>query len=175
MEEKNYDDVEETTTENSPEEDETTEDTTEESEATEEESQEEIDWKTRAIKAEKAIEKAKKKQKSEPKESVEDLTLARLEARGVLNQDDQEYVLKYAKVEGINPIEALQDEFVQERLKANERTRKSAQATPKGNNRAGTSTDDVNIWVKRYKQNGSLPEGNPALTAKVLDALTNGA
>ena len=174
MEEKNYDDVEETTTENSPEE-EATEDTTEGSEATEEESQEEIDWQARALKAEKAIEKAKKKQKSEPKESVEDLTLARLEARGVLNQDDQEYVLKYAKVEGINPIEALQDEFVQERLKANERTRKSAQATPKGNNRAGTSTDDVNIWVKRYKQNGSLPEGNPALTAKVLDALTNGA
>lgn len=181
MDEKQYDEtVEEETTENSNEEEQSNETEYDESESNEEELREEteteeVDWKARAIKAEKAIEKAKKKQKSEPKESVEELTLARLEARGILEEDDQQFILKYAKVEGIDPVKAVGDDFVQERIKANERKRRSAAAAPEGNNRAQGKQDEVAVWVKKYKQNGALPDNNPSLTAKVLRALKSGA
>lgn len=180
MEEKNYDqDVEETTTQNSPEED-TTEDvesTDESPEVEETEEREEIDWKERALKAEKAIEKAKKKEKKAPQETTEDLTIARLEARGILDARDQNDVLKYAKAEGISPIEALDDEFVQAKLAHNKKQRLSVQATPKGNNRANNTQDEVDVYVKRYKEKGAsaLPENNPRLVTAVLRKLKNGA
>lgn len=181
MEEKNYDEtVEETTTQNS--EEETTEDTsTEESEdesSTEEtETQEDIDWKERALKAEKAIEKAKKKGKDKPQESTEDLTIARLEARGVLDAKDQEDVLRFAKAEGISPVEALEDDFMKSRLEYNKKQRQSAQAAPKGNNRSNNKVDEVDLYVKRYKEKGAdaLPDNNPRLVTAVMRKLRNGA
>lgn len=139
--------------------------------------EEEVDWKARALKAEKAIEKAKKKGKTTDTEGVSPEKLARLElkAEGVKEADDQDYVLKVAQIEGVEVDEALKLDFVQDRLKANERKRMSAEATPKGNNRTNTQVDEVQSWVKKYKQNGSLPDNNPALTAKILRALKNGA
>jgi hypothetical protein len=148
--------------------------TTEEPEDTKSEDND-IDWKERALKAEKAIEKAKKKEKTSPKDSIEDLTLARLEARGLLHEEDQNYVLKYAKVEGIDPIKALEDDFVKDRLTEYKRKRASVEATPKSNNRTNTSVDEVSVWVKKFKVNGVLPDNNPALTSKILRALKNGA
>lgn len=188
MDEKNYDQSEEETTQ----EQESQEDTTETEETTDDESvseqstddseseSKEVDWQTRALKAEKAIEKAKAKQK-EVKTSIDPEKLARIElkAEGIKDKDDQDYVLRIANSEGVDPADVIADtdtyDFVQDRLKANERKRLSAQATPKGNNRANNPQDEVNSWVRKYKKNGDLPDNNPALTSKILDALKNGA
>jgi hypothetical protein len=167
--------VVEDTTETASEEEAEVEQETESTEEPAETEGEDIDWKERALKAEKAIEKAKKKGKDAPKESVEDLTLARLEARGILQEEDQQYILKYAKVEGLDPIKALEDDFVKDRLADMKRKRASVEATPRSNNRTNTSVDEVSVWLKKYKVNGTLPDNNPALTSKILRALKNGA
>lgn len=145
-----------------------------------EESEESIDYKaefekTKAEleKAQRAILKNKDKTKSEPKkESAEDVTIARLEARGILNADDQAYILKYAKVEGVHYLEALEDDFVKDKLDRNKRERLSASAAPRGNNRAPGDTNEVSAAVKRYQKDGTLPD-NPALVSKVLKAIKN--
>ena len=141
-----------------------------------EESQEEVDWKARALKAEKAIEKAKKKGKtSEGTIDPDKLTRLELKAEGIKESEDQNYILKVAKIEDVDIEDALKLDYVQDRLKANERKRQSAQATPKSNNRTNTNVDEVASWVRKYKQNGTLPDNNPALTAKILRSLKNGA
>jgi hypothetical protein len=166
--------VVEDTTETASEETEVEQETVD-TEETDDTDEPEVDWKERALKAEKAIEKAKKKEKTTPKENGEDLTLARLEARGLFHEEDQNYVLKYAKVEGIDPIKALEDDFVKDRLAEYKRKRASVEATPRQNNRTNSSVDEVAVWTKKFKMNGTLPDNNPALTAKILRALKNGA
>lgn len=178
MEEKNYDEevVEETTTEETaPEEDvnETDEGFTD----SDNESEEDIDWKARAIKAEKAIEKAKKKQKGEKTEEDSDpdrLNRLELKADGIKEKEDQDYVLKVAKAEGVDPSDIISDkekyDFVHDRLAANKRARQSAQATPRSNNRAGVQTDEIAALARKYQKDGSLPD-EPAKVAKIMDYL----
>ena len=170
METNNYEETVEETTETPEVVEETTEEPTEESE----EETTEVDWEARALKAERAIEKSKKKAKDTPKreESTDDAVLSRLETRGVMEADDQNYVLRFAKAEGISPIEALSDPIVIDRMKANEKARTSVDATPRSNNRANTTQDEVAVAVKKFEQSGELPDGNPALTAKILKRLS---
>jgi stage II sporulation protein AB (anti-sigma F factor) len=128
------------------------------------------------IKMIKIPEKSKKKAKEAPKKeapAADDAVLSRLETRGVMEADDQNYVLRFAKAEGISPIEALSDPIVIDRMKANEKTRTSVDATPRSNNRANTTQDEVAVAVKKFEQSGELPDGNPALTAKILKRLSN--
>lgn len=175
----NTDETVEETTENNSQEEEVTEETNESSEDDSEESTEtekKVDWQARALKAEKLIEKNKNKakkdkQKGKSADSSSEVTLARLETRGVMEKEDQEYVLRVAKLEGTSPIEALDDPIVQDRLKANEKARKSEGASPKGNNRGRGAQNEVDIAVKKYKKDGTLPENNPALTVKILNKL----
>lgn len=181
MEETNYDqnEVAETTSEETAPEEVTEEETSEETEdsTTEESEDDGIDWKERALKAERTIEKNKSKVKKEPKAqtpSSDEVTLSRLEVRGVMEPADQEYVLRFAKAEGVSPIEALSDPIVKDRLEANKRTRESAKATPRSNNRTNNQVDEVAAAVRRYHQTGELPD-NLALASKVGDALKNGA
>jgi hypothetical protein len=108
--------------------------------------------------------------KETKKDSSEDITIARLEARGILNADDQAYVLKFAKVEGVHYLEALEDDFVKEKLERNKKARLSASANPRGNNRAPGEQNEVAAAVKRYEKDGTLPD-NPALIAKVMKAI----
>lgn len=184
MEEKQYDETteveEETSQEDTPEEDTSsneTEDGVQEEKDTEEDTSEEVDWKARALKAEKAIVKAKEKQKGSKSESIdpEKLTRIELKAEGIREPEDQNYIMRVARAEGIDPVEALNIDFVQDRLKANERKRLSDAATPRGNNRTGNPKDEVTAAVRKYKKTGELPDDNPGLTAKVLKELKNGA
>lgn len=162
--------VVETTTEETVKEAEDTEVETEETQ----ESTDDIDWKERALKAEKAIEKAKAKAKVEPKEkkteSTDEITVARLEARGILHPDDQAYILKYAKVEGVHYLEALEDDLVKDKLDRNKKARLSAQAAPRGNNRAPGTQNELDAAIKKYEKDGTLPD-NPALIVKVMKAI----
>ena len=149
---------------------ETTEEPTEESEE-----ETTVDWEARALKAERAIEKSKKKAKDAPKKeapAADDAVLSRLETRGVMEADDQNYVLRFAKDNNVNPVDALKDDIVIDRLAANEKARTSVDATPRSNNRANTTQDEVGVGVKKYEQSGELPDGNPALTSKILKRLS---
>lgn len=164
----------------------TSEETTEEESTTEETKEESKEKKhtdsekklyARATKAEKELKELKSKyEKTESsdkgsKEEVTEATLARLENRGVMEKEDQDYVLKFAKNNDLSPIDALNDEIVQDRLKANERKRKSADATPKSNNRTGDKESEVDAAVRKYQKTGELPENNPSLTMKILRKL----
>jgi hypothetical protein len=91
-----------------------------------------------------------------------------------MESEDQAYVLKYAKVEGVEPVEALTHQVVIDRLAQNKRTREQRAAAQPPVNRTGAGkVDDVAKWVARFKKDGSLPNNNPALTSKILDALRN--
>ena len=111
--------------------------------------------------------------KKTEEEPTNDAVLSRLETRGVMEADDQNYVLRFAKSEGISPIEALSDSIVQDRLKANNLARTSVEATPKSNNRANTVQNEVDVAVKKFEKDGTLPDGNPVLTSKILKRLSN--
>lgn len=118
------------------------------------------------------IKPAKPAPKKEAKkaESSDEVTIARLEARGILHPDDQAYVLKFAKNEDMHYLEALEDELVKDKLDRNKKLRLSAQAAPRGNNRAPGAQNDVDAAVKKFEKDGTLPD-NPALIAKVMKAL----
>ena len=178
MEENNYDEEvveEETTEETTPEEDveETTEEDTQE-DTQEDKTEEDVDWKERALKAERAIEKAKKKGKVQKEEvsSPEEIARLKLKVEGVKEDEDIDYVLRVAKAEGVDAVEAAKLDFVQDKLAHNKRQRQSAQATPRSNNRTNTQANEIDVWVRRYQKDGSLPD-DMALTAKVMDALKN--
>lgn len=110
------------------------------------------------------------KKKENTKETSDEVVIARLEARGFLHPDDQAYILKYAKVEGVHYLEALEDDFVKDALDRKKKARLSATAAPKGNNRAPGDQSDVSAAVKKYDKDGTLPD-NPALVAKVMKAI----
>lgn len=103
--------------------------------------------------------------------STDDALLARLENRGVMDSEEQAYVIKFAKAEGISPIEALQDEVVKDKLNYFKKQREVKASTFVAPNRTGGKVDDVDRWVAKYKKDGSLPDGNPALISKILDRL----
>lgn len=158
---------------------ESTNDDSEESEEKPEYSDNEKQLYARAKKAEdrlKELEGKTKPKESKPKTEVNDeVTISRLEVRGIMEQEDQNYVLRFAKAEGISPIEALNDDIVKDRIEANKRRRAAASATPRGNNRTANESDEVDMWVRKYNKTGALPDGNPKLTSQILDRLTNGA
>jgi hypothetical protein len=139
-------------------------------------SEEEIDWKERALKAEKAIEAAKKKAKEAKKDTPkseansEDTDRLRLEVRGVMEKEDQDYVLKYAKAEGISPIEALSEEFIKDKLAyfTKQRTQKAATSAPSG--RTSSGSGNVDALVRKFQKDGSLPD-DPAMVRKIFNKL----
>ena len=127
-----------------------------------------VDGKWVKAKAKKEATEVKKTEE----EPTNDAVLSRLETRGVMEATDQNYVLRFAKDNNVNPVDALKDDIVIDRLAANARARTSVGATPRSNNRANTTQDEVAVAVKKYEQSGELPDGNPALTAKILKRLS---
>ena len=175
MEQTNYEEeqaVEEVVEEETTEED--VEETEDESEdTTEEESTEDVDWKERAMKAERAIEKAKKKKKTVSQDDSadpEEMSRLKLKVEGVKDDEDIDYVLRVAKAEGVDPVDAASIDFVQDRLAANKRKRQSAQATPRSNNRASAQGDEIAALAAKYNKDGSLPD-NMAKVAQVMNYL----
>lgn len=144
----------------------------EEGESKEEFTDREKQYFSRIKKLEAELKEAKGDGKTKPKktESSDEVTIARLEARGILHPDDQAYVLKFAKNEDMHYLEALEDELVKDKLDRNKKLRLSAQAAPRGNNRAPGAQNDVDAAVKKFEKDGTLPD-NPALIAKVMKAL----
>lgn len=115
-------------------------------------------WKERLKKAggEEGDSKAsRQKEGSKESQEVGDALLARLESRGVLEAEDQEYVLRAAKIEGISPIEALNSDLVKDRLAANKKAREQKQATPSSSRRTSQPRpDDVTYWAQQLTEKG---------------------
>lgn len=175
--------VEEETVDESPDE-ETTEETSEEesesktgddAEARRQRRESTIDRLKRELDEKKAklaeYESTKDEKKSSSK--VDDALLARLETRGVLESEDQQYVIKFAKIEGISPVEALTDPLVQDRLNRSKKEREQRESTVSTNNRTGQKSNEVDRWVRKYKRDGSLPDNSPRLTSQILERLKN--
>ena len=126
-------------------------------------------------KAERDRLKGKKDDKKDDTEKVasDDITVARLEARGVMNGEDQAFVLKFAKNEGVSPIEALEDDFVKARLEHNKKAREKKEATPSPSSRTGTPKKDLSYYVDRARRTGEMPDRSkmPQMFEKVQDEL----
>lgn len=130
----------------------------------------------RLKKAEKDL-KAKKDDPKPAKSESESDRFDRLELKlaGVTDKNDQDTIIEYARFKGISVDEARESRAMKAELREAERQRLSESASPRNNNRAPGQQDEVGMWVKKYKKDGSLPDNNPALTSKILDALSNGA
>lgn len=115
---------------------------------------------------------SKVEENSQQVASTDDALLGRLEARGVMDVDDQDYVIKAAKSLGVSPIEALNDDVVKDRLAANQKARETTDATPSSSSRSGQTspTDTVDHWLKK----GELPpKEKKDLRRKVMHAMND--
>lgn len=132
------------------------------------------DQKKRAEKAEGELKKLKP-QETKPVQqeasgsSNDDLVRARLEARGVLDEDKQDAVLEAAKVLGISPIKALDNEIVKGRLAAMDSEKKTKDATPAPSRGGGTTTNISRLADKAF-ETGELPT-DPKLKALVKEEM----
>lgn len=131
------------------------------------------DQKKRAEIAEAELKKLKptQEQKPAPKQeassaaSTDDVVRARLEARGVLDEDEQDAVIEAAKVLNLTPIKALDNEIVKGRLAAIRTQKKTNDATP-APSRGGGTTTNIGRLADKALQTGELPT-DPALKAQV--------
>lgn len=116
-------------------------------------------WRERiaAASGEEGGEKGSKK--AEVKEVVsDDIAIARLEARGILDSDIQNYLFTAAKREGKNAVELLSDSYFQEKIAAMKRDKEQAAATPSPSSRTATNdrSNDLGYWLKQAEK-GQLP------------------
>lgn len=130
------------------------------------------DQKKRAEIAETELKKYKPAPKQETKPATEasgssndDVIRARLEARGILDEDKQDAVLEAAKVLGISPIKALDNEIVKGRLAAMDSEKKTKDATP-APSRGGGTTTNISRLADKALETGELPT-DPKLKAEV--------
>ena len=112
-----------------------------------------------------------------PAESgTSEATLARLEARGILDPEDQKVVLDVMKRGGLSMHQAVADDYVKSRLESNKRKRGLGKAlvTKKGTGSQGSSTPkDVGYYIK--KGIAPDPKKQPKLFAKYQDELAKAA
>jgi hypothetical protein len=102
--------------------------------------------------------KKAKEAHDEPKTNSEDIILARLEARGVLEEDDQAFVRKVMEREGLTLQQAMADEYVKDKLARNKNKRESDSAIPAPSKRTGNGGKDLDYYVKHPKELAPTPE-----------------
>ena len=95
----------------------------------------------------------------------DNVTRARLEARGYLDEDAQDLILQAAKVLGIDPIKAPENEIVKGQLAALKAKKATNDATP-APSRGGGTTTNISRLADKALETGELPS-DPALKAQV--------
>lgn len=110
------------------------------------------------------------KAKAQSGTQSDEVVLARLEVRGIVNPEDQADVLRFAKAEGKSPIEVLEDDFIKSRLAHNQKKREEAASSVTPGNRTGAPKKSVDWYVSR----GELP-ADPKLRAEVQDEMARRA
>lgn len=105
------------------------------------------------------LKKAKEETRHEkPEANNEDVILARLEARGVLEEDDQSFVRKVMEREGLTLQQAMSDEYIKEKLARNKSKRESESAIPSPSKRTGEGRTEVERLADRFTKTGELPD-----------------
>ncbi|MFS4438601.1 hypothetical protein ACMA5I_10335 [Paracoccaceae bacterium GXU_MW_L88] len=95
-------------------------------------------------------ESRKEDRTSQKEVASNDALLARLESRGVMDADDQDYVIKTAKALGVSPVEALNDAVVKDRLDYNKKARANAEATGESNRTSARNPkNSVEYYLKK--------------------------
>lgn len=118
--------------------------------------------------AKKAEEKARHEEPKSGGTSNEEIVLARLEARGVLEEEDQAFVRKVMEREGLTLQQAMADEYVKDKLARNKSKRESDSAIPSPSKRTGGQSKDVEYYVKH--PNERAPD--PKIRREVLQRLS---
>ena len=160
--------IEETPVEETPDEPETVE-------AEPEEEEEPVNWKNEAAKWRRIAEK-KEKEDKEPapkkeapapsQDSSDRLDRIELLALGVHEDEEQDFILKSAKVLDIAPAKALRNPVVSAHLKALREDRKTSNATPAPTKQTGRTSNNLDYLVQKAMKDGKLPD-DPALADKV--------
>jgi hypothetical protein len=130
-------------------------------------------WRERLKKAGGEEDSQESHQKADSKEKVasDDVVLARLEARGVLDTDIQSYLLKEADRLKKNPVELLSDDYYSNKISEMKKEKEQVAATPAPSSRTGTNdrSNDLGYWLKQAEK-GQLPP-DPAMRRKVVQKL----
>lgn len=86
-------------------------------------------------------------------------TIARLEARGILDKEIQDYLFTAAKREGASPVDLLEDSYFKDRIAAMKKDKEQEAARPAPSQRTGTSdrSQDLGYWLKQAEK-GVLPD-----------------
>lgn len=101
-----------------------------------------------------------------------DVVLARLEARGVLDTDIQNYLLTEAQRLQKNPVELLTDPYYASKIEEKKKEKEQAAARPAPSSRTGQTdrSGDLNYHLLRAKDGKGLPS-DPAMRRKVVAKL----
>jgi len=84
---------------------------------------------------------------------------------GITDSEQQAEVLKSSKSLGVPVEEALENEYLQAKLKSMKEGQKTQEAVPEGSKRSSTSPrNEVDYWITKDE----LPEDNPELRRKVV-------
>ncbi len=96
-----------------------------------------------------------------------------LDVKGVTESDDLDVIAKVMKRTGQTVRQALQDEYVQDKLKANQQKRIVQNATPSGTKRSGSGvSDNFDAAVAKFETTGELPSDYD-LRTKVVNAVSS--
>lgn len=95
-----------------------------------------------------------------------------LDLKGVSDADDIDVVQKVMQRTGQTVRQALQDDYVVQKLAANKAKREVQDATPGNTKRGGAQGSDLATAIAKFKETGQLPD-DYAFATKVADAVAN--
>lgn len=104
-----------------------------------------------------------------PSATDDNVTRARLEARGILDEDEQDAVIEAAKVLNTTPIKALELGIVKGRLAEIKAQKATTAATPAPSRGGGTSTN-ISRLADKALETGVFPD-DPKLKAQVKEEM----
>ena len=104
-------------------------------------------------KPEKTVETVKTESKVKP-DTQEELDRLRLEARGYLDESEQDIILKFSKGMGVSPVEAAKDDLVKMKIERMREEAKTQNAIPTPSGKAGSQKHDVDYYISK----GEFPD-----------------
>ncbi len=119
--------------------------------------------KEKKVEAPKEEPKTTEPQPAQPQADLnDDLIRARLEARGFLDEAEQDVIIKASKALGLSPFQAANDDIVMAKIDAMRQEHKTNNAIPTPSGKAGTQKHDVDYYIEK----GELPD-DPEMFDKV--------
>lgn len=89
---------------------------------------------------------------------------------GISDPDVQDEALKMGKKLGMTVTELVKDDFFKERIAFLQKQKVAKRSIDNGKSGSATQQKGVDYWVKKYKQDGSMPD-DPKILAKMMDVL----